>query len=133
MSASKKRIIIVDDEENTRIALTKLLAREGYDVMNAPDGSVALCKMRDNPVDLVIADLNMPVMDGMTFLKELSREHNQSNVIMITAYGGAESYLEALNLGAFEYLNKPIQLDELKRVMKRIFEKEEARIQEASR
>jgi len=117
----QKRILVVDDEENTRLALTRLLAREGYDVKTAANGSEALNQIRNQPVELIITDLNMPVMNGLAFLRELNREQPASNVIMITAYGEVESYLEALNLGAFEYLNKPVKLDELKKVMRKMF------------
>lgn len=123
MSELQKRILVVDDEENTRLALTRLLAREGYDVKTAANGSEALSQIRNHPVELIITDLNMPVMNGLTFLRELNREQPASNVIMITAYGEVESYLEALNLGAFEYLNKPVKLDELKKLMHKMFHK----------
>lgn len=121
MGKLQKRILIVDDEENTRLALTRLLAREGYDVKTAANGSEALNQIRCQPVELIITDLNMPVMNGLAFLRELNREQPASNVIMITAHGEAETYLEALNLGAFEYLNKPVKLDELKKVMHKMF------------
>ncbi len=121
MSKPLKRILVVDDEENTRLALTRLLAGEGYDVKTAANGSEALNQLRSQPVELIITDLNMPVMNGLAFLRELHREQPASNVIMITAYGEVESYLEALNLGAFEYLNKPVRLDDLKKVMCKIF------------
>ena len=116
-----RRVLVVDDEENTRIALTRLLSREGYQVRTASNGSEALCQLRNNPAELIITDLNMPEMNGLTFLRELNREHPMSNVIMITAFGEVESYLEALNLGVFEYINKPIRLEELKKVMGKIF------------
>ncbi len=121
VSKPHRRILVVDDEENTRLALTRLLAREGYDVKTAANGSEALNQIRSHPVELIITDLNMPVMNGLAFLRELNREQPASNVIMITAYGEVESYLEALNLGAFEYLNKPVKLDELKKVMRKMF------------
>ena len=60
-------------------------------------------------------------MNGITFLKELNKSFPQSNVIMITAYGGVESYIESMNLGAFEYINKPIKVEELKSILKKIF------------
>ncbi len=63
----------------------------------------------------------MPEMNGMTFLKELNRTHPSSNVIMVTAYGEVESYIEAMNLGAYEYINKPVKVDELKKIIGRIF------------
>jgi len=65
-------------------------------------------------VELIITDINMPEMNGMSFLRELNRSHPASNVIMITAYGEVESYVEAMNLGAFEYINKPLKVADLK-------------------
>jgi len=116
-----KRILIVDDEENTRIGLSKLLAQEGFEVESAANGTEALDYLCHRKVNLVISDINMPVMNGLVFLRELSRKFPSTNVIMITAYGGVESYLEAMNLGAYEYLHKPVRLEELRSVMNKIF------------
>lgn len=121
MGEAIKRILIVDDEENTRIGLTKLLSKEGYEVESAANGNEALDYLELKKVSLVISDINMPDMNGLVFLRELSRKFPSINVIMITAYGGVESYLEAMNLGAYEYLHKPVRLDELRSVMKKIF------------
>jgi DNA-binding NtrC family response regulator len=77
-------------------------------------------------VNLVISDINMPQMNGLAFLRELNRHYPDMSVIMITAYGGVESYLDAINLGAFEYIHKPVKLEELKSVMKKIFTRHQA-------
>ncbi len=116
-----EQILIVDDEENARIGLKKLLSRDGYQVDAVANGYEALEFLDRKQVHLVITDINMPEMNGLMFLRELNRSFPTINVIMVTAYGGVESYLEAMNLGAFEYLNKPIRLDELRTVMQRIF------------
>ena len=116
-----ERVLVVDDEENARIGLKKLLALDGFRVAAVANGYEALEHLEKNPVDLVITDINMPEMNGLVFLRELNRSYPAVNVIMVTAYGGVESYLEAMNLGAFEYLNKPVRIDELKAVMERIF------------
>jgi len=116
-----ERVLIVDDEENARIGLKKLLALDGFQVDAAANGFEALEYLAAHPVDLVITDINMPEMNGLVFLRELNRAYPSINVIMVTAYGGVESYLEAMNLGAFEYLNKPVRLEELKAVMERLF------------
>lgn len=121
MGTASKHILIVDDEENTRLGLSKLLAQEGFVVESAANGSEALDYLSRNKVNLVISDINMPDMNGLSFLRELSRKFPSINVIMITAYGGVESYLEAMNLGAYEYLHKPVRLDELRSIMKKIF------------
>ena len=116
-----KRILVVDDEEDARVALSKILTYEGYDVSSAANGLEALNFLRNQDVELIITDINMPEMNGLTFLRELNRRHPQSHVIMITAFGEMESYLEAMNLGAFEYINKPVRYDELKKVINKIF------------
>lgn len=115
-----EKILIVDDEENARIGLSKLLSQEGYAVDTVANGFEALEFLQRQKVQLVISDINMPGMNGLTFLRELHRNFPSTHVIMITAYGGVESYLEAMNLGAFEYIHKPVKLDELKSVMQKL-------------
>jgi len=124
--AKVKRILVVEDEDNTRHALTKLLTREGYFVEGVSNGFEALSYLRRQSVNLIVTDINMPRMDGITFLRELNKNFPKSNVIMITAYGGVDSYLEAMNLGAFEYINKPVQIDELKIIMEKILNVEDS-------
>jgi DNA-binding NtrC family response regulator len=121
LGESIKRILVVDDEENTRIGLSKLLSQEGFEVESAANGNDALDLLSQHKINLVISDINMPDMNGLVFLRELSRKFPSTSVIMITAYGGVESYLEAMNLGAYEYLHKPVRLEELRSVMKKIF------------
>lgn len=123
MTEQLRRILVVDDEENARIALAKILTREGYDVVSAGNGYEALNYLRGREVELIITDINMPEMNGLSFLRELNRSHPASNVIMITAFGEVESYIEAMNLGAFEYINKPVKIDELKEIIAKIFKK----------
>lgn len=118
---SAKKILLVDDEENARIALSRLLTRGGYIVDTVANGFEALNHLREHDVNLIVTDLNMPQMDGLEFLRELNRSFPGSNVIMVTAYGGVESYIEAINLGAFEYINKPVKIEELKLVLDKVF------------
>jgi DNA-binding NtrC family response regulator len=117
----QKRILVVEDEENARVALAKILVNEGFDVASAGNGREALDYLRSSEVELIITDLNMPEMNGLAFLRELNLRYPSSNVIMITAYGEVESYLEAMTLGAFEYINKPVRYDDLKKVINKIF------------
>jgi DNA-binding NtrC family response regulator len=116
-----KKILVVDDEENARLGLSRLLAREGFVVDSVANGYEALNYLRQHEVNLIVTDINMPEMNGIAFLKELNKSFPNSNVIMITAYGGVESYIEAMNLGAFEYINKPVKIEELKSILKKIF------------
>ena len=121
MAKLAKRILVVDDEENARIGLSKLLAKEGFLVDSVANGYEALNYLRQQEVNLIVTDINMPEMNGIAFLKELNKNYPNSNVIMITAYGGVESYIEAMSLGAYEYINKPVKIDELKTILKKIF------------
>jgi DNA-binding NtrC family response regulator len=121
MVKQPKRILVVDDEENARIGLSRLLSNEGFLVDSVANGYEALNYLRQQEVNLIISDINMPEMNGITFLKELNKSFPKSNVIMITAYGGVESYIEAMNLGVFEYINKPVKIEELKSILKKIF------------
>lgn len=121
MSEVQKRILVVDDEENARIGLSRILAQEGFGVDSVSNGFEALNYLRQQDTDVIISDINMPGMNGITFLRELNRQFPESNVIMITAYGEVESYIEAMNLGAFEYLNKPVNVEELLSILNKIF------------
>ncbi|MBI1920453.1 MAG: response regulator [Geobacter sp.] len=121
MPRQPKKILVVDDEENARIGLSRLLSREGYQVDSVSNGYEALNYLREKDVNLIVTDINMPEMNGIAFLKELNKNFPNSNVIMITAYGGVESYIEAMNLGAFEYINKPVKIEELKSILRKIF------------
>jgi DNA-binding NtrC family response regulator len=127
LSKKQKRILLVDDEENARMALSRLLSREGYIVDTVSNGFEALSHLREHDVNLIVTDINMPEMDGLSFLREANSSFPGINVIMITAYGGVESYIEAINLGAFEYINKPVRIEELKSIINRIFEMPERR------
>ena len=121
MVRQPKRILVVDDEENARIGLSRLLAKEGFVVDSVSNGFEALNYLRQQDVNLIVTDINMPGMNGIAFLKELNKSFPRSNVIMVTAYGGVESYIESMNLGAFEYIIKPIKVEELKSILKKIF------------
>lgn len=120
MGQRNRRVLVVDDEENARIGLSKILEQEGYRVDSVSNGREALDFLQRQKVQVVISDLQMPEMNGMTFLREVNRHYPSTQVIMVTAHGGVESYLEAIHLGAYEYINKPIRLDELRIVMNKM-------------
>jgi len=120
--AKTASILVVDDEENAREGLSKILSKEGYKVDTAADGKEAIDVIKRQNFDLVITDMRMPLMDGFEVLREIKKMDEDIGVIMITAYGEVESYLEAMNLGAFEYINKPVRVNELKRVITKVLE-----------
>ena len=126
MEVDRKRILIVDDEENSRTGLSKILARSGYEVVTAADGAEALNRVKEVACHLIITDMKMPNMNGIELLKEVKNIHPGIGVIMVTAYGEVDSYLEAMNSGAFEYLNKPIKVDELKKVISKVLSEQQS-------
>jgi two-component system response regulator AtoC len=98
-----KRVLVADDELNMRRVLEAILRREGYDDVTAANGLEALGGRKDG-VHTVITDLKMPGLDGMGLLKRLSADYPDVPVVMITAHGSVESAVEAVKLGAFDYL-----------------------------
>jgi len=121
---NREKVLVVDDEENARIALRAILQQEGYQGDSVANGYEALEFLRQHKVNVVISDLKMPEMNGLSFLRELNRRYPSTRVIMVTAYGGVESYLEAIQLGAFEYIHKPVKVDELKFIMHKMLTEE---------
>lgn len=113
----RPRILLVDDEPNLRKVLGALLRQEGFEVHAEPDGEAALHKVRSVPsgtFDAVISDLRMPRLDGMGLLKALGTEDPSLPVVMLTAHGTVDSAVEAVKLGAFDYLEKPFDRDQLR-------------------
>ncbi len=108
-----KTILIVEDEQVLRESLAGLLEEEGYDVVQAPNGKDAYDLVVQRPVDLVLSDVRMPEMDGLTLLGHLKRLAPETPVIMITAYGTVDSAVEAMKAGGWDYLLKPVQFDDL--------------------
>lgn len=119
----KKKILVVDDEQNSREGLTKILIKEGYEVVAAESGEDALVEAKKEDFDLIITDLRMPEVSGIDVLEKIRAKKPDIGVIIVTAYGEVNSYLKAMTLGAFEYLNKPIKLDELRRVISKALSK----------
>lgn len=121
------KILVVDDEEGARELFNAILTDEGYEVLLADSGAAALTLFRNNPFNLVITDIKMPVMDGLQLLQEIRKIGSKTDVIMVTAYGEVESYLKAMSLGAAEYINKPIRIKELKRIVHKVLTEQQAR------
>ncbi len=117
-----KSIMIVDDEKNTREGLRWALESTGADIFLAEDGEQALIKLGNIPVDLVVSDLKMPKMDGMELLDHLREEFPETDFVMLTGHGTVETAVNAMKKGAFDYLIKPVNIDELKLLVDRSFE-----------
>ncbi len=112
-----ERVLIVDDEPNLRKVLGAHLQREGYEVILAPDGEAALEIVEKGGIDVVVTDMVMPRLDGISLLRHLVDVYPDLPVIMITAHGTIDSAVEALKLGAFDYITKPFERDELRQVI----------------
>ncbi len=110
-------VLIVDDELNIRKVLAAMLKREGYEATMAADGEQALAVLARTPVDVVVTDLVMPRLGGMELLKRVSTEFPDVPVIVITAHGSVDSAVAALKAGAFDYITKPFEQEELKKVI----------------
>lgn len=115
-------ILVVDDEEEARFGLSKLLTDQNYNVFTAANGVEALEVIRNNAISIIITDIKMPKMDGLTFLREIKKNLPSAKVVIITGYGEVETYLEAMNLGAIEFLHKPIQFKDLIKVIRKVGE-----------
>src|SRR5215216_6668922 len=119
MLPEHKQILVVDDEPNLRRVLSAQLERDGYDVHTAEDGEQALALLRDHHIDLVITDLRMPRVDGMELLRRVATFEEPAPVVMITAHGTVDTAVEALKTGAFDYITKPFDQDEVRTVVRK--------------
>ena len=107
------KILMVEDEPMTRISLTNTLRKEGHEVLPCPDGDVAMEALAADKYDLMITDLNLPGPDGLALLKCAKSQDPAPHVIIMTAYASAETAVEALRRGAYDYITKPFQTDEI--------------------
>jgi len=126
---TKARILVVDDEESARTGLEKLLGLSGYTVDTAKDGKEALAVAADHPPEVVVTDLKMPEMDGMTLLAKLRESDGDLPVIVATAYGDVSSAVAAMRAGASDYLTKPIDIDALLIAIERARERRALRVE----
>jgi len=110
---TRKRVLVVDDEASIRDLLSKTLALAEYDVDTAGDGASALDRMRAFAYDLLIADLKMPGMDGLTLIRQAKRLQSDLPVIIITGFSTESSAIEAVNLGVAGYLTKPFRVPQV--------------------
>jgi two-component system NtrC family response regulator len=116
---TKKRILVVDDDESLRWVTQAQLQQSGYEVAAAADGKAALESIRQAPPELVITDLKMPGMSGLELLCKIREDHAEIIVIMVTAFGSVETAVEAMKAGAYDYITKPVNMDELRLIVNR--------------
>ena len=119
----KLNVLVVDDGQSQREMLGGFLKDEGYGVSEAENGEKALKEVKDGCFDLLLLDYRMPGMDGMEVLEEVKRINPEIDVIMMTAYGTIDTAVRAMKAGAFDYITKPIDLDEMVILLERISER----------
>jgi two-component system response regulator AtoC len=120
-------ILVVDDDQRMRELVAKVLAREGYAVRALPRAREVLQALAEGPADLVITDLRMPEMDGLTLLQEIKRLSPDTSVLLMTAFGSIDSAVQAIKAGAYDYLTKPFKMDELLLAVRRALEERQLR------
>ena len=120
--SEKPRILVVDDEESHRIMLRAVLKDEGYEVVEAADGTEAVRAVEQEPFDLVLLDVRMKTMDGIEALNEIRKISPLIPILIMTAYASVKTAVEALKAGAFDYLTKPLDIEELKILIEKALE-----------
>jgi two-component system response regulator AtoC len=122
-----KRILIVDDEENFRHMLSVILIKEGYEVETASNGEEGLKKAVASPFDQILCDIRMPRMDGLEFLKAIQKTGAEATIVVMSAYGTVDIAIEAMKLGAYDYISKPFKPDEIILTLRKAEEREQLR------
>jgi two-component system response regulator AtoC len=119
-----RRVLVVDDEENLRHMLQTLLKREGYEPVGVPSVDSALLELGNLPYDIIITDLRMPGRSGMDLVDEVRRRNLDATVVVMTAFGSKDVAIEAMKRGAYDYLSKPFEADELILLLRKAEERE---------
>jgi two-component system response regulator AtoC len=122
-----KRILIIDDEENFRYMLSVILKKEGYGVETASNGEEGLQMIALSSFDQILCDIRMPQMDGLQFLREAQKIGLEATIIMMSAYGTVDIAIEAMKLGAYDYISKPFKPDEIILTLRKAEEREQLR------
>ena len=116
----KISILVVDDELSIRESLSGWLQQDGYEVESAADGPTALAKAQETHYDIMLLDVKMPRMDGITVLKKLRESNADTAVVVMTAHGAIQDAVEAMKLGAHDYLLKPFDLEEMSLIIEKL-------------
>src|SRR5437762_9545314 len=123
------KLLVVDDEKNLRLVIQKELMRQGHSVETACDGEEAWEILETRDFDVILCDINMPRLDGMSLLRRLvDQNQNRPEVIMLTGQATVETAIEAMKLGAYDYLTKPYRIAELSALVTQAAEKQQLKI-----
>lgn len=116
-------VLVVDDEEHTRLGYAEVLRIDGYDVDVAQNGAEGLKRAERKEYQVIVTDLRMPEMDGMTFIERLRNFDPEARVIVITAFGTFKTYKKTKEMGVVSFLNKPVRARDLKEAVAEILKK----------
>ncbi len=116
------KILVVDDEADFRNLLTEIISNLNYQIDTAADGITALKMVQKKDYDVALIDYMMPKMDGMDLMAGIKKNNSETAIIFITGHGSIESAIDAMKQGAYDYITKPIQFEELESLLKRLFE-----------
>jgi DNA-binding NtrC family response regulator len=122
---SKRKILIVDDERSVRESLREWFLEDGFVAETAKDGNAALKKLAASPFDIIVIDLKMPGMDGITLQKRVREIDKSAAIVILTAYASVETAVEALKAGAYDYVTKPVDPDDLSNLVRNILRQKE--------
>lgn len=114
------KVLVVDDEEHTRLGYAEVLRLDDYVVDVAENGKEGLRKVQENSYNVIVTDLRMPEMDGITFIEKLRKFNTDVKVVVITAFGSFKSFKKMSLLGAVEYINKPVRAKDLKEAIQKV-------------
>ncbi len=122
---TKTTVLVVDDEESSRNLCGEVARGLDFEVHSAEDATRALQILQGNQIDIVLSDVRMPGLSGIELLKTIRQEHPEVAVLMMTGYGTIPEAVEAVKLGAYDYITKPVRVDDLRRLLERLVEKQQ--------
>ena len=128
--AENFNILIVDDEDDFRVTLVKRLQKRNQQVFGSESGQKALTLMDAMVFDVVVLDVKMPGMDGIETIREMKKKNPLTEVILLTGHASMESGIEGMKLGAFDYVMKPVNIDELLEKIRQAYERKKIQEQE---
>ncbi|HMK64715.1 MAG TPA: response regulator [Thermodesulfobacteriota bacterium] len=117
------RILLVDDEVAFANNIAKLISKRGYEVMTVYNGENAIKAVEENEFDVIVLDLKMPGLDGMATLKQIKKRQPQVEVIILTGHGSMDSGIDGIQLGAFDFIMKPVRFDDLHESIRQAFQR----------
>ncbi len=129
MNNEIKRLLVVDDEEMIRDLLEETFSRDGFEVETVENGNDAIERIENSKYDLLISDIRLPDVSGMKILSKAQTKQPDMGVIMITAYGSIKNAVKSLKQGAFDYITKPFNLDEIELVVQKFFEYQNLKVE----